>query len=372
MLIDKIRDHGLKWFIMRIARELQTPTRLWTQGPIDRLVKLKRRFFGPVRRDTRYLRAVYDLEVSPNTYDFACFLVAAEIEATQRGLPGYEIVLLPKYRPDLYEHDYAKVVDDFSQQWRVQALLVPLAHLSDRCKGILVAKDRKIATDYIAGQRVYPELYGSWTLRGIDYVEFYRRSAEAQFEGLSASEHARRAVSRWLAARKISKPQIVITLRGYGHDPARDSSIPDWQRLSRYVAELGFQPIIIPDADVATDDPSGGAFEGLHFLEACWNLDLRMAVYEAAYLNLFVNNGPAQLAALNRRCRYIIFKWATIRSPLATIEYHKGRGMEPGEPFAFALPWQRLVWEEDSFAIMAQHVKAFVDEYPVRGTQQAT
>jgi hypothetical protein len=363
-LISKIRDHGVKWFFQRVVRELQFPTRPWTQRPIDGLIRLKRAVLFERRRDSPYLRAVYDLEVGANTYDFACFLVAAEMEATRQGLPGYEVVLLPKYRKDLYDSDYARIVDDPAQQWRLQELLIPLTLLSARCKGVLVVRDRDIAAAYIEGYRVFPELYGPWSLRAIDYVNFYRTAKERGFEGLAASEHARRAVSRWLHARNITKPPIVITLRGYGHDPARDSNLPEWRELSHHIAGLGFEPIIIPDTEAATENPPGDGFSGRYFLEACWNLDIRMAMYESAYVSLFVNNGPAQLPVLSRTCRYIIFKWAAMGSPLASVEFLASRGLEPGKPFPFAMPWQYLIWEEDTYATMSRHLKAFMDAHP--------
>lgn len=364
-LIEKIRDHGVKWLVQRVLRELQFPTRPWTQRPIDGLIRLKRAILFERRRESPYLRAVYDLEVGANTYDFACFLVAAEMEATRRGLPGYEVVLLPKYRKDLYENDYARIVDESGHQWRIQQLLIPLTHMSARCKGVLYVRDRAIATGYIEGYRVFPELYGPWSLRAIDYVDFYRTAKERGFEGLAASEHARRSVSRWLRTRDITKPVIIITLRGYGHDPARDSNVSEWRKLSHHIAKLGFEPIIIPDTDVATDPLPAEGFSGRYFLEACWNLDMRMAMYEAAYVSLFVNNGPAQLAALSRSCRYVIFKWATSESPLASVEYLASRGLEPGKPFPFAMPGQYLVWEDDSFETMAYHLKAFLQAHPV-------
>lgn len=325
--------------------------------------RLRKSLFTGTEKKSKYLRAVYDFEVCALTYDFACFVIFAEIEATSRKFEGFEIVLVPRHRPELIESEYSKIVTDDEKEWRVRSLLVPIAHLSPMCKGILCASDRQLALDYIRGNPVFPDLYGQTSLRGLDYPAFYKKARTGNFTGLNATRHARDVVAQWLRARNISGDIVVITLRAYGHDPARNSNIPEWEKLSEHIVTLGLTPVVIPDVGMATEDLSRYQFFGYFFSEACWNIDLRMAIYEVAFVNLFVNNGPAQLAMLSRKCRYLLFKVSAESSPLATIEYLRSMGLEPYKSLPFALPWQRFVWEDDNYLVMARHLNEFVAEF---------
>ena len=54
-------------------------------------------------------------------------------------------------------------------------------------------------------------------------------------------------------------------------------------------------PVVLPDTEVSLLALTGG-FEGITLMPAASiNLDIRMALYEVSYLNLFVSNGPAVL-----------------------------------------------------------------------------
>ena len=42
--------------------------------------------------------------------------------------------------------------------------------------------------------------------------------------------------------------------------------------------------------------------------EASFSLPMRLALYESAYLNMFVNTGPGSLCILNAQCDYLYFR----------------------------------------------------------------
>ena len=80
--------------------------------------------------------------------------------------------------------------------------------------------------------------------------------------------------------------------------------------------EEGFEPVFIPDTDSCfVQEVKLDNF--FVFRESSWNLGLRMALYEESYLN-FVSAGPASIAQLNRKVRYI----SMINIILTTGEYN--------------------------------------------------
>src|SRR6185312_15262811 len=98
-------------------------------------------------------------------------------------------------------------------------------------------------------------------------------------------------------------------------------------------------------------------FDGLPvFHEAAVAVGLRMALYERAYLNLGVNNGPMGLCWLNRRTRYITFKILSEAAAQTTPEYMEFLGFEIGQSLPFATPLQRWVWEEDTLEVIKREV----------------
>jgi len=96
------------------------------------------------------------------------------------------------------------------------------------------------------------------------------------------------------------------------------------------------------------------------FREVAWNLGLRMALYERAWLNLGVNNGPMALCWLNERTRYITFKILTPGVAGSTVAFNRSRGFEPNESLPFATPFQKWVWEEDTPEVIEREFQAMV------------
>jgi hypothetical protein len=100
-----------------------------------------------------------------------------------------------------------------------------------------------------------------------------------------------------------------------------------------------------------------GEFAGLPiFTEAAVAVGLRMALYERAYLNLGVNNGPMGLCWLNQQTRYITFKILSEAAAQTTADYMQFLGFEIGRSLPFATPWQRWVWEEDTLEVIERAV----------------
>jgi hypothetical protein len=89
------------------------------------------------------------------------------------------------------------------------------------------------------------------------------------------------------------------------------------------------------------------------FPEVLWNLELRAALYEMAYLNLLVANGPSILCITNKDTRYIQFKQVTPECEATKRSYvEKYVGLKEGQQFCTNGPYQRNVWEEDHFEII--------------------
>src|SRR5439155_26367800 len=87
-------------------------------------------------------------------------------------------------------------------------------------------------------------------------------------------------------------------------------------------------------------------FEG--FPERGWKVALPMVLYERAFVNLGVNNGPMALAWLNARVCYATLKIETADVPQSSLGFIRSFGFEPGKSLPFATPLQEWVWQDDT------------------------
>lgn len=369
-ILHKVRDRGVPWLVERVARELRTPeTRegiyvrsavVWLYGAVlfvvSPLIFLAAVFF---RRPPKTLYFFYDLDVFPITFDAADFLVLAEIERRKRGLDKLYIVIVPGRRDGLRDEggDYDKIVDRSTRLWRLDNLVIPLFALLPSCSGYSICRNRRQATllRIMAGENVFPPTY--WP--AFPYCLFRRPILEAARQGLTilpmfrSPDQSLEYVRRWLAERVGEKKAVTITLRQYGIDPLRNSNIAAWAAFAGRLNPEEFVPIFVLDTEMAMDQEPEAIRDFLVFREGPWNMALRSALYELAYLNLAIVHGPTELLWYNARCRYVIF-FPPPDSRQTQTEFVAANGFIHGESLPFATPFQKWVWETDELETIAR------------------
>jgi hypothetical protein len=89
-------------------------------------------------------------------------------------------------------------------------------------------------------------------------------------------------------------------------------------------------------------------------------VDLRFALYESAYLNLGVNNGPITTSSLNKNVRYLMFKLLVAGVPHCTEEFIVWSGYSVNGSPGYGTKFQKWVWEDDNFPIIRREFNAMV------------
>jgi hypothetical protein len=148
--------------------------------------------------------------------------------------------------------------------------------------------------------------------------------------------------------------------------PARNSRVQAWADFARRLDPHAYLPVFVPDTDrsLVPRPPCLAGFEVLP--EASWSVGLRMALYESAYLNLGVNNGPLFMCVMNGRTRALVFKMVTPSVPQTTERFARQLGFEIGGQLPFATPYQRLVWEDDRLDVIEREFAAMVETMEAR------
>jgi hypothetical protein len=270
------------------------------------------------------LTAVYDLAVSPPTFDCVGFLAAADRYRIQLGDEQFKVAIVPG--PD---HGFRA---DCLPPRAPEKRMTMRRQIVEAACGLLPAC---IGVDIV--QRAALRLTGP-----VFPLAYHPGNPEAHYgagrilESCRAKHFPFRAEPAPLAPRTVT-----MTLRESHYWPQRNSNRYAWLAAGDRLIDLGYQVIIIPDVDSA---PLPGRFGIADF--ATTDLRARAELYAGAAANLFINNGPAWLATLMDRVPVTIFKMLAEGAPACSAPFFAGHGLHVGAQIG--RPGHRIAWEDDT------------------------
>ena len=308
-------------------------------------------------KETRTLYAVYDLSISPISFDFSAFLIVAERERRARKLDTLFVIIVPKGIFD--DHHDNKQYDRIHASWRIQNILVPLTGLLPSCSGLTIAETREQAGSILSDttKQVFPENYAvsapiqrhhtGWTI--------VASHLGANIQYFQATQQARAYARQWIDHHAKGKTCVALTLREANFLKSRNSDLGVWSSFSHQLSQQGYYPIIFRDIDRALDAPTDELKEFPEVPEAVFNLGLRIGFYEECDICAFVANGPAQVCFYNKNVRFIYNvtgDWLERKpTPFGRL------GIEFGETPPFANHFQRWIWQEQDAKTLLSHLK---------------
>lgn len=237
---------------------------------------------GDLRRPMKVLTAFYDLAVGPVSFDFIPFLIRAEMAREDAGCDRLHVVIVPAQNGvDGMFRDKRNLYDEHEMHWRLWNLVIA------SCR--LVRAHVTLATDWDQANRLatadcFPPAWAHQTLQDKPYLMWPildAARAGRKIPRLQASEHARRHVRAYFES--FGKPVVTITNRNT-YEATRNTK-DDALALAAAMRE-NFAVVMVDDT--ADELARGYGYGGI-------NIDLRMAMYECATMNIVGNNGPAVL-----------------------------------------------------------------------------
>lgn len=370
-----VEQRGLKWVYRRILNEFVAPT----FAPLKRLLRFQLRLrsswlmstckplgkSSPANLDSSTLFFIFDLQVCPIAFDVVTYLAGAEIERRRRGLARIHVFIVPGrdkgMRLELPEYD--AIVDDESRRWRLNHIVVPCFSFLPSCTGFTLCSSREDVSvlSGASGINLFP---ADW-IEGLPSRPQPRsvfdaaRSGEKIFPMLKAPLGALRYVDQYLSSVASGRRVIVISLRQYRYTPSRNSNLSAWAKFAQILQVQNYAVIFMIDTEEAMKPLASELRPYLVFLPGSWNLALRMALYQRAFLNLAISQGPMELCWFNESCRYLLF-FLLDSAPLTSIGPLRSQGIDVGGNMPFAKPWQRWVWERDDFDVIVKHFSSFL------------
>lgn len=170
---------------------------------------------------------------------------------------------------------------------------------------------------------------------------------------LQAPDQDRDTMRLWLHG---TRP-ITVTLRESSVWKKRNSNLEAWLHWAHDRQQEGEEVIFVRDTERATEPLPGFCTCPL----ASWSVPVRMALYEAAKINMFVSNGPAGLGLFSK-VPYLYF--VNIRrdvdyAPNRAGWWVESNGLDEGEQWPWARPDQRMIWKTDTY----EHISEAWEEY---------
>lgn len=360
-IIRKIIKNGFYWSFLRVLRRFTKPHNRPIKIIMDAIYSLKKHltsFLSSQKNEKGCFVAAYDLSSNSVSFDFAFFLAAAESFAIKQGEESFVVSIVRKKNDAFKGSVYSSVVDDESLKWKLDNIIIPLISLYPKCSGYNILPKEEDLNLLPKDRLIYPRFYNNNYSPVMDYKEIFKILEEDIFSGFRATKQGTRYIESWFKEKKISNPVVTITIRNYNFDVARNSNIDEWIKFANWLIKEGYAPIFIPDTDSSFNIGSSlNSFDV--FRECCWNLGLRMSVYENSYLN-FVTAGPASIAQLNRTVKYISMNMLSEGSQQASLKNFKKMGLEIGANFKFSKWYQILSFKQDNYENILQEFKKFL------------
>jgi spore maturation protein CgeB len=301
------------------------------------------------------LVANYDCSNYPISYDFAFFVEFALLKFKQGPYKDLKINLI---LPDFYENinygipkEYEESVDMYSRNFRIFNICVQILNIY-RIKNYGIIQKSRLSKEIRKGKTILinaPDPH---------HAQFYKDVNEVgKINGFNASIQAVRYAKKFLE--KFNNDKICsITLRNYKFDIARNSNMEEWQKVIDYLQDNNITSIVIPDTDQFGENIGLKINNKNIFWEGCFDLDLRNGLYESCNLNLFVNNGPATLATLNKKIKLATFKFIVPGIPHCGEEFIKMQGYQIGKDPVYSTKYQNWCWKDDDF----KNIKPYIDK----------
>jgi len=355
-----LRTQGVRYLLRAPRNEFAHPrmaaTRFVRIGMISVLDRLKRSNRPPDALAQDCLVFVYDLNVSPVTFDFATHLAAAEVERRLRKLEGIFVLLILGSHDGVRQElpDYGAALDPTARQWRVRHILVPLLALLPSVRGHAVCPSEREAEALMPSDmaRLYPNDYRVFMPRQpLNRVVFdHARRGVPIFPVLRATERARQHVATFVETTCAGRRPLVISLRDSPNTPQRNSRLQDWLAFARSLDRERCAPIFVLDTDAVMRGRPADLDGEIVCEAASWSVEIRMALYEAAWLNMAVMHGPMELCWYSDRARYLIFY-----EPMTDanqMDLMRDNGQALSGDLEFAMPWQRIVRQGDRLDVL--------------------
>jgi len=311
------------------------------------------------------LLAVYDTNCQPISYDFSFFVQAAEVYRKINKLDNLFVCVLEpvdiENQPGVSEKDKLIMTGD-SLKFRIDNIFSGIMKLYPHATYMRFASRShfnkfRTSNDF----NTFPENIDAIPHHS-EYYKLVNKNANL-ITSFAASEKSKSIMNNWLRKNNLqNKKLITLTLRQYLHNPERNNNISEWNKFLNHISD-DYSIVIIPDTEYELNDIDEKIDDFIYCDMAAQDVLLRFAIYELAYCNFFINNGPCIAATLDKNINYILIKIDQSDSVEATQrKFIENQGFSYKSNPKYASTNQKWIWEDDSFDNILRAFDMFEEE----------
>ncbi|MDO8420621.1 MAG: hypothetical protein Q7S99_00510 [Parvibaculum sp.] len=283
--------------------------------------------------------AVYDLAVSPPTYDFIGFLVTAERQRIRWGEKSITFVIVggPK---NGFREDNLPPHDPEVRRKMLDNIVKPMCTLLPTCDSVLEIPRTELADVLAQHTRIFPMGYDALSPKPAYGTKFFVKASRAQVLPLMVNDVQK------------EKGLIVITLRQSHYWPTRNSDVAEWLKVARALIDQGKRVVFVPDTESDGSELEGFDVDRL----ASTDITHRARLAAQAELNLSVNNGPIWMLSMMPQVSIMAFRMVAADAPAVSPAYFASQGLPVGSQLD--RPNHKIIWQDDT----AEVILAAIDE----------
>ena len=244
------------------------------------------------RPSSTYLYCIYDMEVSPCSYDFLTFLYTAEVCRIRRKLDKIKLYIVKATHGDFRQDSLRSTIQNENY---FNNVIIPGISLLGSCVSFSWSSREELAwLNVTNATQIFPRGY-SVANPTAEYVGRELVASKVRGDKIAAfkaPEYAEKLAKKFHQSLD-GKNFITVTLRELERedpDDIRKMKIDVWKSIFKKIQEMGIVPVIIRDTQNVFNEP---LFEDAVELSlASLHLPFRVAIYEKALLNFIKTNGP--------------------------------------------------------------------------------
>ncbi|KZN65104.1 hypothetical protein N473_00625 [Pseudoalteromonas luteoviolacea CPMOR-1] len=256
------------------------------------------------------LYAIYDLAYNLPCFDVITFIILAEQERIKQNKQYIQFIVLPSWNDSDAGVNVFHTNDD--TQWRLEKVVKPMFSCLPSCISVEQPLNRNQIEVYKAlNVATHPDNYFKNNRQPAGDFKVLKSLVEekANLSVLAPPKQAQQIIADYIRHYAQGKKLVTLTLREYDANPEyRNSNLPDWLRFAQTLQDKGFFPLIIRDT-YAMGQPLPAEFNHLPtYPAAAIDVHLRLALYQSAYINMGIENGPLYAISYLKGARSIIFR----------------------------------------------------------------
>ena len=240
------------------------------------------------------LLLIIDLRLFPVTFDFLTTLYYANCYREINNIKKIDILIIKSRELEKYrDPEYINSIGSDNINWRITNLLIPLTRLFVEIDSILIMDNLNINSMIESYKYKLPKKYSCRKPIGFD-VDL--KDKILTFKNvITISKSATDIVEKYF---QDNREIVTITLRTYPYLEMRNSQIDEWIDFANSIDKNKYRVVFIPDASSWGIDSISKIENHDVFDQACWNIEIRAALYKKAKINMGVISGPIMISCL--------------------------------------------------------------------------